>query len=55
MRAHSHATQLCCCSDQLSDPATCTPAVLSQLILVATQGHLHDRFTDDLYLDIVSH
>ena len=54
------AVQLCCCSDELSDPATYrdgTPAVRSQL----TSWWQH-RFTcttdasltDDLYLDIVA-
>ncbi len=54
------AVQLCCCSDQLSDPATywdVTPAVLSQLtswwqhrVTCTTDASL----TDDLYLDILA-
>ena len=54
------AVQLCCCSDQLSDPDTywdVTPAVLSLLtswwqhrVTCTTDASL----TDDLYLDIVA-
>ena len=54
------AVQLCCCSDQLSDPATywdVTPAVLLQLtswwqhrVTCTTDASL----TDDLYLDILA-
>ncbi|KAK7092698.1 uncharacterized protein [Littorina saxatilis] len=56
----TEAIQLCCCSDQLSDPASywhVTPAVLSQLStwwqhrMACT---VDARLTDQLYLDIVA-
>ncbi|XP_070202814.1 uncharacterized protein [Littorina saxatilis] len=56
----AEAVQLCCCSDQLSQPASywhVTPAVLSQLStwwqhrMACTED---TRLTDQLYLDIVA-
>ncbi|XP_070203098.1 uncharacterized protein [Littorina saxatilis] len=56
----TQAVQLCCCSDQLSQPASywhVTPAVLSQLSTwwQHRMGSTVDtRLTDQLYLDIVA-
>ena len=54
------AVRLCCCSDQLSDPATywdVTPAVLSQLTSWwqhRVTSTVDTQLTDDLYLDILA-
>ncbi|XP_070202845.1 uncharacterized protein [Littorina saxatilis] len=58
----AEAVQLCCCSDQLSQPASywhVTPAVLSQLSTwwqhrMACRPTVDTRLTDQLYLDIVA-
>ncbi|XP_070208129.1 uncharacterized protein [Littorina saxatilis] len=56
----AEAVQLCCCSDQLSQPASywhVTPAVLSQLSTWWQHRmacHVDTLLTDDKYLDIVA-
>ncbi|XP_070203697.1 uncharacterized protein [Littorina saxatilis] len=56
----AQAVQLCCCSDQLSQPASywhVTPAVLSQLSTWWQHSMactVDTRLTDQLYLDIVA-
>ena len=54
------AVLLCCCADQLSDPATywdVTPAALSKLTTWwqhRMASKVDEVMTDDLYLDIVA-